>query len=367
MAGRLVILGGGYGGVYAALGAARARGDEDAEIVMVSAEPDLVNRPRLYETNPGGHMRYPLAPMLERIGATLRLGRVTGIDVAARRVTLADGATLEYERLVIALGSRIERPKLPGIERAFDVDTYDGALALDRHLQTLPAGAPVTVVGSGFTGIELATELAGRFRVVLVERDEVLAPSLGPGPREEIGRALKDLGIEVRLGVTLDRLEDETTVWCGGLVAHPLTRTLPAERDALGRLLTEPSLAVRGLRDVFAAGDVAYAMADDDHPALMSCQHAIKLGQFAGHNAMSDLLGRPALPYRQPIYRMCLDLGGAGALQTDGWDRRVLASGMPAKAVKREINSVWAALPPATLDREALLAYGEPGASKYRK
>jgi NADH:quinone reductase (non-electrogenic) len=364
---RLLILGGGYAGVYAALGAARARGDEDAVIAMVSAEPDLVNRPRLYETSPGAHMRYPLEPMLSRIGVSFQLGRVAAIDVAARRVALTDGAHQTYDRLVIALGSRLERPALPGIERAFDVDTYEGALALDRHLQTRPSGAPVTVVGSGFTGIELATELATRFRVVLLERDDVLAPSLGPGPREEIARALKDVGVEVRLGVTLDRLDGETIVWCGGLTAHPLTRTLPAERDALGRLLTEPSLAVRGLRDVYAAGDVAYAMADDEHPALMSCQHAIKLGQFAGHNAMSDLLGRPTMPYRQPIYRMCLDLGGAGALQTDGWERRVLASGMEAKAVKREINAVWAALPPATLDREALLAYGEPGASKYRK
>jgi NADH dehydrogenase FAD-containing subunit len=172
----------------------------------------------------------------------------------------------------------------------------------------------VTVVGSGFTGIELATELAARFHVVLLERAEVLAPSLGDGPRETIAQALDKVGVEVRLGATLDRIDGSTTVWCGGMVANPLTLELPAERDPLGRLITEPSLAVRGLPGVYAAGDVAYAMADDAHEALMSCQHAIKLGQFAGHNALSDLLGQPTLPYRQPIYRMCLDLGGAGAV-----------------------------------------------------
>jgi NADH:ubiquinone reductase (H+-translocating) len=106
-------------------------------------------------------------------------------------------------------------------------------------------------------------------------------------------------------------------------------------------------------------------LADDEHPALMSCQHAIKLGQFAGHNAMNELLGRPTVPYRQPIYRMCLDLGGAGAVMTEGWEYNVLQSGMGTKALKREINRVWAALPTAT-DREALLAFGEPGTSKYR-
>jgi NADH dehydrogenase len=365
MTGHVLILGGGYAGIYAALGGARARGDAPVEITLVSAEPDLVNRPRLYEPNPGPHIRYPLKPMLDRIDVGFRHARVTGIDVAARRVALAEGAPLAYDRLVIALGSRLERPALPGIERAFDVDSYEAARALDRHLSTLPLGATITVVGSGFTGLELATELAGRFRVVLLERADVLAPSLGEGPREAIARALDTLGVEVRLGATLDRIDGATTVWCGGMVAHPLTRTLPAERDALGRLRTEPSLAVRGLPGLYAAGDVAHAMADDDHEALMSCQHAIKLGQFAGHNAVRDLLGQPPLPYRQPIYRMCLDLGDAGALQTDGWERRVLGAGPEAKTVKRHINAVWAALPAPT-EREALLAYGEPGSSKYR-
>ena len=106
-------------------------------------------------------------------------------------------------------------------------------------------------------------------------------------------------------------------------------------------------------------------MADDEHSALMSCQHAIKLGQFAGHNAMNELLGRPTVPYRQPVYRMCLDLGGVGAVITDGWEYSVLKSGMEAKAHKREINRVWAALPMAT-DRQTLFAFGEPGTSKYR-
>jgi NADH dehydrogenase len=367
MARQLLILGGGYAGTYAALAAARERGDADVPVTLVSAEPDLVNRPRLYEPGPGAHIRYALEPMLSRIGVGFRLGRVTAIDVDVHRVMLADGAMLAWDRLVIALGSRLERPALPGIERAFDVDSYEGARILARHLATLPPGAPVTVVGSGFTGLELATELAARFRVRLLEQADVLAPSLGDGPREAIARALKDCGVEVRLGTTLDRIDGDTTVWCGGMTAHPLTRTLPAERDALGRLRTEPDLSVRGLPGVYAAGDVAHAMADDTHAALMSCQHAIKLGQFAGHNAVSDLLGRPPLPYHQPIYRMCLDLGGAGALLTDGWERRVLKDGAEAKAMKRHINTVWAALPPATLEPERLLAYGAPGSSKYRE
>src|SRR5262245_7503606 len=125
---RVLIVGGGYAGVYAALGAARARGEAEIEIRMVSAEPDLVNRPRLYETSPGEHMRYPLDPLLSRLGVEFTLGRVTAIDVDAREVTVAHGSTLEYDRLIVALGSVTARPRIPGIERAFDVDTYEGAL-----------------------------------------------------------------------------------------------------------------------------------------------------------------------------------------------------------------------------------------------
>ena len=81
MARQVLILGGGYAGVYAALGGARARGDAPIDITLVSAEPDLVNRPRLYEQGPGAHLRHPLAPMLERIGVGFQVARVTGIDV----------------------------------------------------------------------------------------------------------------------------------------------------------------------------------------------------------------------------------------------------------------------------------------------
>ena len=97
---QVLILGGGYAGVYAALAAARARGDANIGIMLVSAEPALVNRPRLYEPDPGPHLRYPLAPMLERAGASFRLGRVIRIDIGAHRVILADGAAGFYRTQV---------------------------------------------------------------------------------------------------------------------------------------------------------------------------------------------------------------------------------------------------------------------------
>ena len=81
------------------------------------------------------------------------------------------------------------------------------------------------------------------------------------------------------------------------------------------------SLRVFGLHDVFAAGNVAKAAIDDEHYALMSCQHAIPLGKFAGHNAASELLGLETLEYKQSPYVTCLDLGQSNALLTTGWER----------------------------------------------
>src|SRR5262245_59714701 len=141
--GRVLILGGGYAGAYAALAAARARADATIDIELISAGPDLVNRPRLYEPYPGPHLRYPLASMLGPIAVELTVARVAGIDATARRVRLSNGDTLGCDSLVVALGSAMQRPRIPGIERAFDVDSYEGGLRLDQHLRNAQRGRPV--------------------------------------------------------------------------------------------------------------------------------------------------------------------------------------------------------------------------------
>jgi NADH dehydrogenase len=90
----------------------------------------------------------------------------------------------------------------------------------------------------------------------------------------------------------------------------------------------------------------------------MSCQHATRLGAFAGNNAAADLLGVPPSRYHQEAYVTCLDLGSAGALFTRGWDRRVEMVGVEAKKTKHEINTVW--IYPPKADRAAALASADP-------
>ncbi len=209
-------------------------------------------------------------------------------------------------------------------------------------------------------------------RVVIVDRNDAIAPDMGAGPRPVIENALRKVGVETRLGagvasvdaggVTLaggERIESATVIWAAGMRAAPLTQQIPAERDNSGRLLVDRALRVPGVGGVFATGDAAKAACDDvGNYALMSCQHATRMGAFAGHNAAAELLGAPTIPYHQEAYVTCLDLGDAGALFTRGWDRQVEFVGAEAKKMKQEINTVW--IYPPRAQRDVALASAEP-------
>ena len=111
-------------------------------------------------------------------------------------------------------------------------------------------------------------------------------------------------------------------VWCAGMRANPLTAQFGVSCDRLGRLPVDDYLRVEGVDGVFAAGDVAAAKMDDEHLSVMSCQHGRPMGRYAGYNVISDLLGAPMLSLRIPWYVTVLDLGPAGAVYTEGWDRQ---------------------------------------------
>lgn len=195
---------------------------------------------------------------------------------------------------------------------------------------------------------------------------------MGAEARPVIEKALRDFGIETRLsagvtsldksGLTLgngERIDSETVIWAAGIRAAPLTAQIPAERDQFGGLLVDNALRVSTVAGVFATGDAAKAASDDiGNFALMSCQHATRLGAFAGNNATAELLGMPTTPYHQKGYVTCLDLGSAGALFTQGWDRKVKFVGEEAKKLKHEINTVW--IYPPRPEQTAALASAEP-------
>jgi NADH dehydrogenase len=195
---------------------------------------------------------------------------------------------------------------------------------------------------------------------------------MGVNPRPIIEQALRDDGVETRVGVGVTALTDNgvtlsdgshiesaTVIWAAGMRAAPLTSQVPGERDKFGRLLVDRDLRVQQVAGVFATGDAAKAACDDDgNYALMSCQHATRMGAFAGNNAAAELLGQPTQPYHQKAYATCLDLGEAGAIFTRGWDRAVEQTGAEAKATKAQINTVW--IYPPRAERSAALASADP-------
>jgi NADH dehydrogenase len=136
--------------------------------------------------------------------------------------------------------------------------------------------------------------------------------------------------------------------------SNALTGQISAPRDHLGRLLVAGDLRVDGTAGIFAAGNVVSAATDDHgNQTMMACQHAIDMGRYAGHNIAADLLGLPTVAYRQPFYVTYLDLGGWGAVYTEGWEREVKMRGATAKAPKTQINTKW--IYPSGADRTALL------------
>ncbi|MGN6337186.1 NAD(P)/FAD-dependent oxidoreductase [Mycobacterium sp.] len=389
----VVVIGSGFAGLWAALGAARRLDELDVpagtvDITVLSPRPFHDIRVRNYEADLRDN-RIPLAQLLDPVGVAHVATEVTAIDADGRSVTTSSGATFGYDRLVLASGSQVLKPAIPGLrDVAFDVDTYDGAVALQHHLRRVADGpvtaaaATVVVVGAGLTGIEVSCELPERLRrlfagttveprVVLVDRSAI-GSDMGSSARPAIDRALAANGVETRAGVGVagitsrgvsltpgEQLRAATVVWCAGMRASPLTEQLPVELDRLGRVPVDDFLRVIGVPAVFAAGDVAAARMDDDHVSVMSCQHGRPMGRYAGYNVISELFDQPMIALRIPWYVTVLDLGPAGAVYTEGWNRVMVSNGAEAKATKQAINT-RRIYPPLTGNRADLLAAAAP-------
>jgi NADH dehydrogenase len=396
---RILVLGGGFAGLWSVVGAVRkldelGLGPDAVEVTLVNRDAFHSIRVRNYEADLTS-VRVPLDAVLGPVGVLRVEGEVAEIDLAGQSVIVTNrgaAGTLRYDRLVFALGSQLLRPKIAGLaEFAFDVDTYDAAARLNSHIQSLPdrpespGRFTVVVVGAGLTGIEAATEMPGKLRmaleaaklnepvrVILADRQDKVGSDMGDAARPVIEEALGSLNVEMRTGVELvainprgvtlrsgEEIPAETVVWCAGMRANPLTRLFPIELDRLGRIPVDEFMRVKGIANVFAVGDVASAMIDDHHESVMSCQHARPMGRFAGHNVVADLFGLPMLPLNIDWYVTVLDLGPWGAAYTEGWDRHVVAKGEAAKRTKQTINC-QRIYPPLTGIRSEILAAADP-------
>lgn len=394
---RILILGAGFAGLWAAVAAARKLAQASApdkaaeiEILVVNERPFHSIRVRNYEADLEV-TKVALADIFEPIGVRWLVGRISHIDTAARQVGVvtADGErTLEYARLVMALGSRLLAAPIAGLDEfGFNIDSIEAAEALRDHLQALASRPPqagrftAVVIGAGLTGCEIAAELpqriaavapaAAEVRVILIDRNRRVAQAMGEA-QPVIEEALQSLGVELlpdarvtavtANAIELDNAESiaaSTVIWCGGMQANALNQQLGLPLDAQQRLPVDNYLRVQGAAGVYAAGDCANYLVDGENDAVMSCQYSRPMGRYVGHNVAADLLGEPLLPLTIDWYTTIVDLGPWGAVYTDTRARRLVTRGAPAKQTKQLINGKRI-YPPLNRDREAILAAAAP-------
>ena len=338
----VVIIGGGFGG----LSAAKALRKADVQVTVLDRRNHHVFQPLLYQvataTLSPGDIAAPIRWILRHArNVRVLLGEASRIDVAARRVELADGAVLDYDYLIVASGSSHAyfghdewEPFAPGLKTLEDAITIRRRLLLafeKAERETDPARQrdllTFVIVGGGPTGVELAGTLAeiarqtlrdeyrsidtSHARIVLVEASRLLA-TFPESLQEAARRSLKRLGIEIKEGVAVthidahgvmignERLDAGTIVWAAGVAASPLVKTLGVPLDRAGRVLVEPDLSIPGHPEVFVVGDVAAFLHQGGKLLPGVAQTAMQAAAHAAKNIIRRERGEPTLPF---VYR----------------------------------------------------------------
>lgn len=330
----VVVIGGGYAGVIAAN---HLRQNPDVAVTLINPRAEFVERIRLHQLVTGSDDA--VVQYAEILGADVRLLVDTAerIDAAARTVTVAVG-TVGYDYLIYAVGSTGAAPTVPGAaEFAYPISEFEHGAPLREAISAIRTGEPVTVVGAGPTGIEMAAELAEEGHAVTLVCGGALGPYLHAKGRKSVAKVMRTLGVtviegpaakvaEVRADSVLladgRELRSAVTIWTAGFAVPDLAARSGLATDALGRLLTDETLTSVDNPYIVAAGD---ASAPSDLPLRMSCQAAIPLGAQAANTVLSRIAGTEPAVINQAFTGQCISLGrGAATIQLAHLDDRVM-------------------------------------------
>ncbi|HVG09161.1 MAG TPA: FAD-dependent oxidoreductase [Thermoanaerobaculia bacterium] len=307
---KILILGGGYAGVMAA--SRLVINGVRAEITLVDARTELVQRIRLHETLAGSTPKTLPYRLLERKGVRFVQARVESLEPGRRKAVArtagGERLELEYDTLIYALGSRTASAPMPGAVR------LDDPAELRQAYERLQAGNRVLVVGGGLTGIEAATELAERIpglKVTLATRGRI-ADGWSTAAAEHFLRRFRELGIELREEISIDndsQIPFDLCIWAGGFEALPLAREAGLPTDAAGRVRVDDTLRVPGHSEIFVAGDAAVAAGAGGWMIRMGCVSALPMGAHVGENVARVLQSREPKPFPFAIVIRCVSLG----------------------------------------------------------
>ncbi len=346
---QVVIVGGGFGGIYAATGLRRA----PVDVVLVDRRNVTVFSPMLYQAATGAvgesEIARPLRDILRRQrNARVVLGDATGIDAERRRVVLADGSVVSYDTLIVATGTeysyfghdewREHAPSLKSLEDVAEIRrrvllAFEGA-ERETDPQRRAAWLTFVVVGGGTTGVELAgaiAELARQTldrqfrsadpreaRVILVEQRDRVLPEYPEALSTVAEEALQGLGVAVHTGTTVadvrdtrvvvrtegaeEQIDAMTVLWAAGVRASTFGRrvaaTLGATTDCRGRFVVEADLSIPGHPEVLVVGDVAAMSRANGQVVPAVAPGAIQSGKHAASVIATRLRGRPSPGFR---------------------------------------------------------------------
>jgi NADH dehydrogenase len=361
----VVIIGGGFGGLYAARTLRRAA----VNVTLIDRRNFHLFQPLLYQVATGGlspaNIAAPLRAVLKHQRNThVLLGEVVSIDVAGRKVALRDGQHFPFDYLIVAPGSRHHyfghpeweqfAPGLKTIEDATDIRRRT-LLALEiaersEDAQTRQTNLTFAIIGGGPTGVELAGAICeltretlrknfrfidpARARIILIEGADRLLPTYPADLSAKAERSLRRLGAEVwthakvtdvqASRVTVQRpnggesLQVATTIWAAGVLASPLGKQVAdatgAQSDRSGRVMVEPGLTLPGHSEIFVIGDLAVAKDEAGNPYPGIAPVAIQQGQYAASEIIRRLGGKPSQRFRYHDKGMLATIGRAAAV-----------------------------------------------------
>jgi len=342
---RVVILGGGFGGGFAARELSKRGGN--FETILIDRHNYLTFYPLMIEAGVGAieprHVVIPLRKLIRT--CDLRVGEVTRVDIATntvwyRPVGQTTETSLSYDELVLAMGSVTRPPKVPGFaEYGFEMKTIADAIELrDRGIQFLemansePSAArrrellTFLVVGGGFTGVELAGEFQAflhdllcdyhrvtkdDIRLMLFEHGPQLLPHYDDHLSEWTAKELSRRGVEIRHGESVavigegfavlstgERISTHGVYWTAGIAPPPVLDQIPGlPRNERGYVNTNKDLSVVGLSNVWAMGDLAFVPDENGKPYPTTAQVAIRQGPHLARNLIRRRAGQPTKPF----------------------------------------------------------------------
>ncbi|TVP62891.1 MAG: NAD(P)/FAD-dependent oxidoreductase [Leptolyngbya sp. LCM1.Bin17] len=323
----ICILGGGFGGLYTALRLSQLPwGATPPTITLVDNRDRFLFSPLLYELVTGELQTWEIAPPYEDLLAAtqvqFRQADVTAIDLDQRHVSLSQGSSLTYDRLVLALGGDTPMDMAPGVaEYALAFRTLQDAYQLKERLRLLEASSAdkirVAVVGGGYSGVELACKLAERLgdrgRVRLVERADTILRTSPEYNRKAAQKVLSDLGVWIDFETAVDQVTADSmsltfreqtdilpvdlVLWTVGTRVNTVMANLPVSHNDRQQIVVQPTLEVVDRPGVYALGDGADCRDAEGQQVPGTAQAALQQADYLGWNIWASLSDRPQLPF----------------------------------------------------------------------